>query len=104
MPAIVLALGGRLRAQSVRGERWIEAGDFFVGALTTALAPDEMLVEVELPRLPPRTGTCFLEVARRRGDFALMGVAAVVGWIRPARSPQRASRCATPARRRPSSP
>ena len=75
MPAIVLALGGRLRAQSVRGERWIEAADFFVGALTTALAHDEMLVEVELPIAPPRSGSCFMELARRRGDFAIIGVA-----------------------------
>lgn len=77
-PAVVLALGGRMRARSVRGERWIGAGDFFRGVFTTALAPDEMLVEVELPPLPARTGTCFLEVARRRGDYALVGVAAVV--------------------------
>ena len=49
MPAVVLALRGRLRARSVGGERWIEAEDFFVGALATALRPDEMLVEVELP-------------------------------------------------------
>ncbi|HLN08995.1 MAG TPA: xanthine dehydrogenase family protein subunit M [Xanthobacteraceae bacterium] len=78
LPAVVLALGGRLRAQSVRGERWIDATDYFVGALTTALEPDEMLTEIALPVSPPRTGACFLEVARRRGDFALMGVAAVV--------------------------
>lgn len=76
-PAVVLALGGRLRARSTRGERWIDAGAFFQGVFTTALAPDEMLVEVELPPPPPRTGTCFLEVARRRGDYALVGVAAV---------------------------
>jgi carbon-monoxide dehydrogenase medium subunit len=75
MPAIVLALGGRLRAQSVRGERWIEAADFFVGALTTALAHDEMLVEVELPIAPSRSGSCFMELARRRGDFAIIGLA-----------------------------
>lgn len=78
LPAVVLALGGRLRAQSVRGERWIDATDFFRGALTTALEPDEMLTEVALPVPPPRSGTCFLEVARRRGDFALIGVAALV--------------------------
>jgi aerobic carbon-monoxide dehydrogenase medium subunit len=78
MPAIVLALGGRLRARSTASERWIEAEDFFVSALTTALAADEMLVEIELPTLPARTGTAFLEMSRRRGDFALMGVAAVV--------------------------
>ena len=78
LPAVLLALGARLRAQSSRGERWIEAQHFFVGVLTTALRADEMLVEVELPKLPPRTGTCFMEVARRRGDYAMMGVAAVV--------------------------
>jgi len=78
LPAIVLALGGRMRARSARSERWIAAGDFFLGPLTTALAPDEMLVEIELPQAPPRTGTSFLEIARRRGDFALMGVAAMM--------------------------
>ena len=78
MPAIVLALCGRLRAQSVRGERWIGAADFFTGALSTALEPDEMLLEVELPVAPPRSGACFMEVARRRGDFAIIGVACTV--------------------------
>ncbi|HXW40060.1 MAG TPA: xanthine dehydrogenase family protein subunit M [Xanthobacteraceae bacterium] len=78
MPAIVVALGGRLRAQSAKGERWIAAADFFVGALTTALHPDEMLTEVELPVAPPRSGAAFLEVSRRRGDFALIGVACTV--------------------------
>ena len=78
MPAIVLALAGRLRAQSVRGERWIDAADFFVGALSTALAADEMLMEVELPSAPPRSSSCFMEVSRRRGDFAMMGVACTV--------------------------
>ncbi|MGO9049843.1 MAG: FAD binding domain-containing protein [Xanthobacteraceae bacterium] len=75
MPAIVLTLGGRLRAQSVNGERWIEARDFFVGALTTALEPDEMLTEVELPVAAADAGACFLEMSRRRGDFAIIGVA-----------------------------
>jgi carbon-monoxide dehydrogenase medium subunit len=75
MPAIVVALGGRLRVQSAKGERWIEAADFFVGALTTALEPDEMLMEVELPAAAPRYGACFMEVSRRRGDFAIVGVA-----------------------------
>ena len=78
MPAIVLTLGGKLRAQSVRGERWIDAADFFLGALTTALEPDEMLTEIELPVAPPRSAACFMEVSRRRGDFAMIGVACVV--------------------------
>ena len=78
LPAIVRALGGRLCARSAVSERTIKAGDFFVGALTTALAADEMLTAIELPVLPPRSGTAFLEMSRRRGDFALAGVAAVV--------------------------
>jgi carbon-monoxide dehydrogenase medium subunit len=78
LPAIALGLNARMRAQSARGERWIAAEDFFRGALVTALAPDEMLTEVELPDPPPRSGCCFMEVARRRGDFALMGVAAII--------------------------
>jgi carbon-monoxide dehydrogenase medium subunit len=78
MPAIVLTLGGRLRAQSVRGERWIDAADFFCGALTTALETDELLAEVDLPVAPPHSGACFMELSRRRGDFAIIGVAAMV--------------------------
>jgi CO/xanthine dehydrogenase FAD-binding subunit len=75
LPAIVVALQARLHVQSATGERCIAARDFFRSALTTALKPDEMLTEIELPSLPARTGCCFMEVARRRGDFALMGVA-----------------------------
>jgi aerobic carbon-monoxide dehydrogenase medium subunit len=78
LPAVVLALKARLHIRSSRGQRSIDAQGFFTGALTTALREDEMLVEIELPSLPLRTGTAFLEVARRRGDYALMGVAAVV--------------------------
>jgi CO/xanthine dehydrogenase FAD-binding subunit len=78
LPAIVVALGGRLRAQSIRGDRWIEARDFFKAPLTTALRADEMLIEVQLPAPAKRSGSCFMEVARRRGDFALMGAAVVL--------------------------
>jgi CO/xanthine dehydrogenase FAD-binding subunit len=78
MPAIVVALAGRLRALSAKGERWIAAPDFFVGALSTALEPDEMLMEIELPVAPPHSGACFMEVSRRRGDFAIIGVACTV--------------------------
>ncbi|CAN5430939.1 xanthine dehydrogenase family protein subunit M [soil metagenome] len=78
MPAIMVALSARLRIQSAAGERWLAASDFFRGGLITDLADDEMLVEIELPSLPPRTGSCFMEIARRRGDFAIAGVAAMV--------------------------
>jgi carbon-monoxide dehydrogenase medium subunit len=78
LPAVMLALSARLHIKSRKGHRSVDAPGFFKGALTTALHDDEMLVEIELPSLPLRAGTCFLELARRRGDYALMGVAAVV--------------------------
>jgi CO/xanthine dehydrogenase FAD-binding subunit/aerobic-type carbon monoxide dehydrogenase small subunit (CoxS/CutS family) len=77
-PAVMLALGARMRARSASGERWIDAAAFFRDVFTTALELDEMLVEVEIPPLPERSASAFLEVARRRGDYALVGVAAVV--------------------------
>jgi carbon-monoxide dehydrogenase medium subunit len=78
LPAIVLALDGRLHAQSAKSERWIGARDFFLSPLTTSLAADEMLTEIELPVSAPHSGFCFMEVARRRGDFAMAGVAIAV--------------------------
>src|ERR1700686_3247034 len=78
LPAIALALRARFRVQAAKRERWVHASEFFVSALTTDLGPDEMLVEIELPLAKPRTGSCFMEIARRRGDFAIAGVAAMV--------------------------
>lgn len=78
LPVLMLALNARLKAKSTSGERWVEAHDFFAGMFTTALAPDEILVEIELPFMPPRTGWSFMEVAPRAGDYALMGVAVSV--------------------------
>jgi len=78
LPAIAIALRARFRVRSAKRERSIEASEFFRGALTTDLQPDEMLVEVELPAPKPRSGSCFMEIARRRGDFAIVGVAATV--------------------------
>jgi CO/xanthine dehydrogenase FAD-binding subunit len=75
LPAVVAALGGELVLQSARGRRVLTPEQFFVGYLTTAAEPDELLVEVLLPVAPPRTGSAFLEVSRRHGDFALVGVA-----------------------------
>lgn len=78
LPVLMIALNARLKARNTSGERWIEAPDFFVGMFTTAMQPDEILVEIELPSMPPRTGWSFLEVAPRAGDYAMMGVAALV--------------------------
>ena len=75
LPAVVSALEARLRVRSTRGERTIAANDFFVDLLTTALEPDELLIDVELPKRRDGDGFAFDEVARRHGDYALVGVA-----------------------------
>lgn len=78
LPVLMIALSARLKVKSLSGERWIDAQDFFAGMFTTALTPDEILVEIELPFMQPRTGWSFLEVAPRAGDYALMGVAVLI--------------------------
>jgi CO/xanthine dehydrogenase FAD-binding subunit len=76
LPAVVAALGGELVLRRAGGQRVLPAEQFFVTYLTTALEPGELLVEVRVPVTPPRTGSAFVEVSRRHGDFALVGVAA----------------------------
>jgi carbon-monoxide dehydrogenase medium subunit len=78
LPAVAVALQAHMRLQTATAERWVAATDFFLGSLTTDLQSDEMLTEIEWPSSPPRTGACFMEIARRRGDFAIVGVAALV--------------------------
>jgi CO/xanthine dehydrogenase FAD-binding subunit len=77
LPAVTVVLEGSVRAQSTRGSRWIAAQTFFTGLMSTALEPDELLVEVALPPLLSRTGVAFEEISRRLGDYALVGVAVV---------------------------
>jgi CO/xanthine dehydrogenase FAD-binding subunit len=78
LPALLRAVRGQVKAQSARGERWIDADDFFVDFFTTALQPDEILTEVRLPGLGPNSGWAVDEISRRHGDFALVGVTTVV--------------------------
>jgi carbon-monoxide dehydrogenase medium subunit len=78
LPAVAVAMQARMRIRSATGEREVAASEFFQGLLTTDLQPDEMLVEIAFPAPVARTGTSFMEVARRRGDFAICGVAAIV--------------------------
>ena len=75
LPVAFTCLNARFRARSTRGERVFDAGDFFLTHLTTALEPDELLVEIEVPPLPEGTGYAFEEYSRRHGDFALGGAA-----------------------------
>jgi len=81
LPAALLALDARVHVTGPRGAREIAADTFFLGLLTTALEADEILTAIEVPAQPPGWG--FVEIARRPGDFALAGVAAVVGVGRP---------------------
>ena len=76
LPAVALALDARLHLRSRSGTRQLAATEFNTGLFETALEPEELLVEVELPPPPPRTGWAFTEVSRRHGDYALVGVAA----------------------------
>jgi carbon-monoxide dehydrogenase medium subunit len=75
MPAVCRAAGASMIAVSSRGERAIEADEFFVGYLQTALDVDEILTEIRFPALAEGTGTAVVEVARRHGDYALVGLA-----------------------------
>ncbi len=77
LPLCLVALGGRVHLASARGERVLEAIDFFEGPLMTAREEDELIAAVELPPPDPRSGYAFREVALRHGDFALAAFAAV---------------------------
>jgi aerobic carbon-monoxide dehydrogenase medium subunit len=75
MPGIALTCEAEIAVAGKSGARVIRAADFFMGALTTALAADEIIVEVRLPRWPKGRRWGFQEFARRRGDFAIAGAA-----------------------------
>ena len=75
LPAVAVCLDAELSTVGPHGRRTIAAEDFFHAYLTTALEPDEILVETWLPPLLPSTGQAWVEFARRHGDFALVGVA-----------------------------
>lgn len=77
-PGLALALDAELEVASARGTRTVPARDFFVSYFTTVLQPDEMLTQIRVPLPNGRSGSCFLELARRHGDFALAGVGALV--------------------------
>jgi carbon-monoxide dehydrogenase medium subunit len=80
LPACALALEAIFHLRSARAARTCRAADFFRGLLATALEPDELLVEIEVPALATeRVGQAVVEVARRHGDFALVGACAVLG-------------------------
>jgi carbon-monoxide dehydrogenase medium subunit len=97
LPAAVLALGGSLVLQGPGGERVVPADDFFVGFLETALAPDELLTEIRVPRLAG-AGWSYQKFVKRAADWAIVGAAVVrsaghtgVGLVNMASVPLRAT-------------
>jgi carbon-monoxide dehydrogenase medium subunit len=80
LPALLLCLDGEVTARGPKGERVIPAGALYRAPLTTSLAADEMLIEARFTLPRPEAGWGFAEVARRHGDFALVGAAAVL-WL-----------------------
>lgn len=78
LPVAMTALDASIRLRNPQGDRTVSTGEFFLDAMTTSLRPGELLVEVRVPQLPPRTGWSFQEVSRRHGDFALMGAAGLL--------------------------
>ncbi len=78
LPVITVALEAKFKLQRVGRSRWVNAEDFYEALFTTALEPEEILVEVAIPPLSANTGWAFQELARRHGDYAQVGVAALV--------------------------
>jgi carbon-monoxide dehydrogenase medium subunit len=75
-PACLVALGGTVVARGPAGERRIAADDFFVDLYTTALQADELVAACEIPLAQPQDWFGFSELARRHGDYAIVGLAA----------------------------
>jgi carbon-monoxide dehydrogenase medium subunit len=78
LPAIMIALGASLVARGPKGERTIPANQFYKGIYSTALGPDEILTEVRVPILPPRSGGAYLKLKRKVGDYAAAAAAVQV--------------------------
>ncbi|OZF02816.1 molybdopterin dehydrogenase [Rhodococcus sp. 15-2388-1-1a] len=76
MPAVIRLLDGSVTVQSVRGRREITAQDLFLGPLESSLETDEIAIAATVPAARPGVGTAIDEIARRQGDYALVGVVA----------------------------
>lgn len=104
LPATAVALGATIEARSTRGTRRIAADQLYQGPYTTALEPDELITEITFPGWPASTIPLFREVARRPGDFALVGLVgalaiengtvarAGIAWFGMGRTPIKARR------------
>jgi carbon-monoxide dehydrogenase medium subunit len=78
-PAAILALGGELKLRGPKGERQIGGEEFFLGTMTTAIEPTEILTEIRVPVSPRRYGSTYLKMPQPASGFAIVGVAV---WLR----------------------
>jgi len=78
LPAVMLALGAEMVARGPGGDRAISALEFFTGVFQTALAPDEVLVEIRVPKLRADQGWSYTKMSRRAQDWATVAVAAII--------------------------
>jgi 2-furoyl-CoA dehydrogenase FAD binding subunit len=78
MPMVLSLLGGSVTVASTSGTRTIPAGELYAGPLESTLHHDEIALEATFPALAPGEGVAFEEIARRHGDYALVGVGGVV--------------------------
>jgi carbon-monoxide dehydrogenase medium subunit len=78
LPAVLALLGGSVEVEGPRGRRTIAAEELFVGPLESSVARDEIALSAFFPALGPGAGVAFEEIARRHGDYALVGAAALV--------------------------
>jgi len=75
---VAITLGARLKLVRTGSHRWVEAADFFVSAMTTVLAPDELVLSVQFPKAAAQEAASFRMFNRRHGDYAIVAVAATV--------------------------
>lgn len=81
MPAVCLATGATMHIASTAGQRSVAASDFFDGFFTTVLEPNELLVAVHFPAVTATTGSSVVEISRRHGDYAMVGLACQVDIV-----------------------
>ncbi|HEV8343194.1 MAG TPA: xanthine dehydrogenase family protein subunit M [Candidatus Binatia bacterium] len=79
LPAAILALGGELRLTGSDDQRWVKGEDFFLGLMTTALKPTQIITEIRVPVLAGAVGTAYLKIAQKASGFAIVGVAV---WVK----------------------
>jgi len=78
IPMILQVLEGEVVVRAPQGERRIAAPDLFLSPLTTSLAPDEVIIEVHFPTMPPGASYAIEEFARRKGDFAIAAISVML--------------------------